>query len=221
MTITVVDGLTATEGGGSSGPISGTTINNSPIGNTTPSTGNFTVLSAATLAITGTATITTSLTMGSSSLLQTGRVNVTNSTTVANGMYLPSPNVLGFTANSTQVITASAGEVKILPTAFFAAGQRVAVTAHTVSGNVSLTTANFALIVNKAFTEATTVQIPANPPDGYIFYVKDGRGNASTSNITVTVAGSANSIDGAGNSVINSDLAGRQFLFVASAYYVV
>lgn len=57
------------------------------------------------------------------------------------------------------------------------------------------------LVINKTTPEASAVTLPASPTKGRIAVIKDGGGNASTYNITITPA--AGNIDGAATYVIS------------------
>lgn len=79
-------------------------------------------------------------------------------------------------------------------------GGRRVVRVVTASGAVSVTTADDVVVVNKSVGAATTVNLPTSPPTNYAVTIKDGRGDASTNNITITPA--AGTIDGASSLVI-------------------
>lgn len=70
----------------------------------------------------------------------------------------------------------------------------------TVSGAIAVTALDHVVVVNKAFAEATTVSLPAGAT-GQEFIIKDGGGNAGTSNITV----SAGVIDSSATAVISNN----------------
>lgn len=62
------------------------------------------------------------------------------------------------------------------------------------------------MVIDKASGAATQVTLPASPFTGQVCFVKDGKGDASTNNITVIGAASA-TIDGAASFVISTDYA--------------
>lgn len=78
--------------------------------------------------------------------------------------------------------------------------------------------ADWLLVVNKGTGSATTVNLPANPIQGWRFEVKDGKGDAGTNNITVSPA--AGTIDGASSYVINSNRGAAIFTYSGSEWVV-
>lgn len=62
---------------------------------------------------------------------------------------------------------------------------------------------DYYLCVKKTSGSATTVNLPASPPTGLIYLIKDCKGDASTNNITITP--NAGTIDGASTYVINTN----------------
>lgn len=64
-----------------------------------------------------------------------------------------------------------------------------------------MATTDYVVVVNKTAGAATTVNLPSSPTTGQHYYIKDGKGDAATNNITVTPA--AGNIDGAGTLVMN------------------
>lgn len=73
----------------------------------------------------------------------------------------------------------------------------------TAAGAITVTAADYYIIINKTVPEATTVNLPASPLTGVPYVIKDGSGNASVYNDTI-VPGSG-LIDGAANFVLNTD----------------
>ncbi len=73
----------------------------------------------------------------------------------------------------------------------------------TAAGAVTITTADYVVVVNKTVGAATTVNLPASPATGLTFIIKDGKGDAATNNITITPA--AGNIDGAATKVIDAN----------------
>ena len=71
----------------------------------------------------------------------------------------------------------------------------------TAAGAVTVTTADYAVIVNKTVGAATTVNLPAGST-GLTFIIKDGKGDANANNITITPA--AGNIDGSATYVMTS-----------------
>lgn len=70
-----------------------------------------------------------------------------------------------------------------------------------VSGAVAVTALDHIVVINKAFAETTTVNLPAGST-GQEFVIKDGSGTAGTTN-TITV--SAGAIDSSATYVINNN----------------
>ncbi len=71
----------------------------------------------------------------------------------------------------------------------------------TASGNTTASSESI-LVVKKGTGAATGVTLPASPLTGWIYIVKDGKGDANTNNITVSPA--SGTIDGAATKVINT-----------------
>ncbi len=65
-----------------------------------------------------------------------------------------------------------------------------------------------------------TVQLPAAPSTGRVFYIKDRTGSAATNNITVTVVGGAVTIDGSTTFVMNTAYESASVIFNGSNYEV-
>jgi hypothetical protein len=76
----------------------------------------------------------------------------------------------------------------------------------TTSGNVVMGNSSIST-VNKTVGGATQVTLTAHAKSGYFAFVKDGKGDAATNNITIVPDGSTNNttIDGAANLVINTN----------------
>lgn len=98
-------------------------------------------------------------------------------------------------------------------------GQVGGVRVVTAAGAVTVTTSDYTIVVNKTVGAATTVNLPASPLTGTVFYVKDGKGDAATNNITLTPA--AGNIDGAGTLVINANYGGYQLVYNGTAWNIV
>jgi hypothetical protein len=62
-------------------------------------------------------------------------------------------------------------------------------------GNISLTTANYGVYVQKTIPSGTTVTLPANPPTSTTFLIKDGKGDCTINPIILSPA--SGTIDGA------------------------
>lgn len=87
------------------------------------------------------------------------------------------------------------------------------------AGAITVTTADYTIIVNKSVGAATTVNLPASPATGLTFVIKDGKGDANTNNITITPA--AGNIDGAGTHVMNVARSARIVQYTGSEWAVI
>ncbi len=81
----------------------------------------------------------------------------------------------------------------------------------TAAGAVTVTAADWAIIVKKTSGAATVVNLPAGILE-MEFVIKDGKGDASTHNITVTPNG-GDTIDGAATFVLNNDYQAVDLVF--------
>lgn len=72
----------------------------------------------------------------------------------------------------------------------------------TAAGAITVTTADYLVIVNKSVGAASAVALPAGAL-GQVFVIKDGKGDAGANNITITPA--AGTIDGGATLVISSN----------------
>ncbi len=81
----------------------------------------------------------------------------------------------------------------------------------TAAGAVNVTNTDWAVIVKKLVGAATVVNLPAGAQGNY-YRVKDGKGDASTHNITVTAAG-GDTIDGAATLVLSNDFQAVDLVF--------
>lgn len=72
--------------------------------------------------------------------------------------------------------------------------------------------------VNKASGSATAVTMPPNPAKFQMFFVKDGKGDAATNNITITPA--SGNIDGSSNYVIANNYGGVNFYYNGTEWKV-
>lgn len=77
---------------------------------------------------------------------------------------------------------------------------------HTSAGNIVMGNAGVC-VVKKTSGAATQVTLPARATSGMFAWVKDGKGDAGTNNITVIPDGTTNNttIDGAANYVISTN----------------
>lgn len=89
----------------------------------------------------------------------------------------------------------------------------------TAAGAVTMTAADGIVEVNKTVGAATVVNLPATPTSFQIQYVKDGKGDAGTNNLTLTPA--SGTIDGAATLVIGSNYGACGFYWDGTNYMVV
>ena len=87
----------------------------------------------------------------------------------------------------------------------------------TGTGNVTMANEG-TLEVKKATGAATTVTLPANPKAGWHRWVKDGKGDANTNNITVQA--STGNIDDAATFVISNNYGSALFVYDGSQWRV-
>lgn len=85
---------------------------------------------------------------------------------------------------------------------------------YTGTGNITVSDDDDIIEVNKSVGAATGVILPAVPEDGKLFTIKDGKGDASTHNITITVSGSGD-IDGGGSFLLDMPYQAANFLYSA------
>lgn len=86
------------------------------------------------------------------------------------------------------------------------------------SGAITVTTADYIVIVNKTVGAASAVAFPAGVT-GQEFIIKDGKGDAAANNITVTPA--AGTIDGAATSVISTNYGSATYVYNGTSWNVI
>ncbi len=89
----------------------------------------------------------------------------------------------------------------------------------TASGPITVTTADSVIVVNKTIGAPTAVSLPTSPSTGDTYTIKDGKGDASTNNITVTPA--AGTIDGLTSYVINVAKGSVTFLYNGTQWNII
>jgi len=89
----------------------------------------------------------------------------------------------------------------------------------TASGTVSVTSADQIVVVNKTVGAATTVNLPSAPTTGLSFVIKDGKGDASTNNITITPA--AGTIDGLSTYVMTSNYQAIKLVYNGNEWNII
>lgn len=88
----------------------------------------------------------------------------------------------------------------------------------TAAGAITVTTADYLVIVNKTAGAASAVALPAGV-SGQVFVVKDGKGDAAANNITITPA--AGTIDGAATNVISTNYGKVSLLYNGTQWNVI
>lgn len=89
----------------------------------------------------------------------------------------------------------------------------------TAAGAVTVTTADYIVVVNKTVGAATTVNLPGSPVAGQTFIIKDGKGDAATNNITITPA--AGNIDGSATYVVNTNYASVTVVYNGTEWNII
>ena len=88
----------------------------------------------------------------------------------------------------------------------------------TAAGGVTVTTADYVVVVNKSVGAATAVTLPAGVT-GLRFVIKDGKGDAGANNITINPA--AGNIDGAATNVISTNYDSRELIYNGTQWNVI
>ena len=83
---------------------------------------------------------------------------------------------------------------------------------------VTVTTADYLVVVNKTIGAATPVTLPASPAIGDTYIVKDGKGDAWLN--AITVAPAAGTIDGAPNYVLSIGYGAITFVYNGTQWNV-
>jgi hypothetical protein len=89
----------------------------------------------------------------------------------------------------------------------------------TAAGAVTVATTDDIIVVNKTSGAATVVNLPPTPTTGQFYIIKDGKGDASTNNITITPA--AGNIDGSATYVMNTNYQSAEVVYNGSTWSVV
>lgn len=152
--------------------------------------------------------------------------NAVNGVVTANWQPITSSSdIITLTGNSGGPVPPTAGNINILGTGTVnivgnpatstltvsATVPNLAVTFVSTSPYVALTTDEWLAV--DVTTIPITIQLPNTAPTGYVYYVKDYKGNAAVNNITVTTVGGVILIDGSTSYNINSNYQEASFLF--------
>lgn len=98
-------------------------------------------------------------------------------------------------------------------------GRNVKARVVTAAGAVTVATSDYVVEVNKTVGAATAVNLPASPTTGDMYFIKDGKRDASTNNITITPA--AGNIEGAANYVMNTNGQSAQIYYSGTEWKVI
>jgi hypothetical protein len=98
-------------------------------------------------------------------------------------------------------------------------GINVTVRVVTAAGAITVTNADYVVVVNKTVGAATTVNLPGSPTMGDCYVIKDSKGDAATNNITLTPA--AGTIDGAGTYVMSVNRESISIVYTGSEWAIV
>lgn len=90
----------------------------------------------------------------------------------------------------------------------------------TAAGAVTITTADYLVVVNKTVGAATTVNLPASPTAGDTYIIKDGKGDAVTNNITIDPDG-ATTIDGGTTYILNENYGSITVVWNSSEWSII
>lgn len=88
----------------------------------------------------------------------------------------------------------------------------------TAAGAITVTSADYIVIVNKTVGAATAISFPSGVTNT-VFIVKDGKGDANANNITITPA--AGNVDGSSTYVINANYGSATFVYNGTQWNVI
>jgi hypothetical protein len=89
----------------------------------------------------------------------------------------------------------------------------------TTSDPVTVAASDYVLIIKKSVGSATAVALPAGV-DGTVYAIKDGKGDATSNNITITPDGSE-TIDGGATYVMSSNYQSITMIFAAGQWNLI
>jgi len=98
-------------------------------------------------------------------------------------------------------------------------GRNIKTRVHIASGDVTITTADDVVIVNKTVAAASTVNLPGSPTAGDVYCIKDGKGDGAANPLTITPA--AGTIDGAGSFATTANYEAVWVIFNGTEWNVV
>jgi len=119
------------------------------------------------------------------------------------------------TAGNGVTVTPSANTITIAATANFLT---VTTVNHAASPYTVLSTDQFLAV--DVTGGVVTIKLPNAPTTGRVIIIKDSKGSASTSNITITTVGGAVTIDGATSQILASNFSSVQLLFDGTSYEI-
>lgn len=100
----------------------------------------------------------------------------------------------------------------------FQGGQLAKTRVVTAAGSITITSADYIVIVNKASGAATIVNLPAGVTNT-IFIIKDGKGDAGSNNITITP--NSGNIDGASTYVISTNYGAATIVYNGTQWNII
>lgn len=97
-------------------------------------------------------------------------------------------------------------------------GQKIASRVVIAAGAVTVTAADYLVVVNKTSGASTIVNLPAGVTNT-VFIIKDGKGDAASNNITLTPA--AGNIDGSGTYVLNTNFSSATIVYNGTQWNII
>lgn len=155
---------------------------------------------------------------GDATLANTGALTVSKTGGVAfGGAATQNTGTSGATIPLNNGNNTSSGNDTYSGASIFTGTIRVPTRVVTAAGAVTVSaTADYFVCINKTSGAATTVNLPATPPTGVTYLIKDCKGDAATNNITITPA--AGNIDGSSTYVLSNNYASVALVYNGSAW---
>lgn len=155
---------------------------------------------------------------GDATLANTGALTVSKTGGVAfGGAATQNTGTSGATIPLNNGNNTSSGNDTYSGASIFTGTIRVPTRVITAAGAVTVSaTADYFVCINKTSGAATTVNLPATPPTGVTYLIKDCKGDAATNNITITPA--AGNIDGSSTYVLSNNYASVALVYNGSAW---